>query len=122
MTSQKVTRTETVADERMYKAAQSQAKKETAYVESYRNLATIRESFDELSGLIKTKARLESEKAEFQTKIQQLQSRGVDQNMEQVLVDLRQVKSENAQLEKDLAKAAKKKKKKSKEKAAESED
>ena len=36
----KVARTETVADERMYKAAQSQAKKETAYVESYRNLAT----------------------------------------------------------------------------------
>ena len=43
------------------------------------------------------------------TKIQQLQSRGVDQNMEQVLVDLQQVKSENASLEKDLAKQGKKK-------------
>ena len=104
-----------------FKAAQSQAKKETAYVESYRMLATIRESFDSLSALIKSKARLETERADFQTKIQQLQSRGVDQNMEQVLMDLQQVKAENSTLEKELKKAAKKSKK-SKEKKSKSED
>ena len=104
-----------------FKAAQSQAKKETAYVESYRMLATIRENFDSLSALIKSKARLETERADFQTKIQQLQSRGVDQNMEQVLMDLQQVKAENSTLEKELKKAAKKSKK-SKEKKSKSED
>jgi len=105
--SQKLMRTEAVADERIFKRAEAQLKskkKDTALIQAYRDLLSIREQFEALVSAVDHIGKLTTETSTTQARTVQLKARGIDQNMEQLLSDLQQVKEENADLKKKLGK------------------
>merc|ERR1740117_5829 len=93
---QKLLRTEQITDHRIFEMAKRT--KERAYVDAYRHLKDIRESYETLVVNVQKIGRLDSEMVNTRARIAQLKARNTDANMKQLQKDLAQVKKENEEL------------------------
>ena len=94
MASDKLKRTEAVADERIYQAASEQAS-DAAHVQAYSHLSDLRECFEQLINTVSDRGRAENAARDLEARSEQLASRNTSNNMERILSDLQQVKAEN---------------------------
>ena len=90
-------RTEALADERVYQAANAQHK-DPDMVQSYRNLSDLRKLFENTATVISETGAKEREARDLDSKKKQLKARVSTANLDKILADLGQVKQENAGL------------------------
>jgi len=91
-TSETSKRSFAVADEVVYQAA---AKKDAFAIQSYKNVVTLREGFDQLVASVEDTGKHKNETREMGARIDVIESRNTALNMERVEKDLDQVKKEN---------------------------
>eukprot|EP00622_Pseudochattonella_farcimen_P006527 FR742347.1.p1 GENE.FR742347.1~~FR742347.1.p1 ORF type:complete len:251 (+),score=44.04 FR742347.1:27-755(+) len=94
---EKLQRAEVLADEKIFTSANRQ-KKDPAMVQSYRYLSDLRARFDDLIGVVSDIGKKESEARDLEGKTAQLLERVSKNNIERILADLSQVKTENQAL------------------------
>lgn len=71
---------------------------------AYRHLAAMNENFRKLGGNIEEEGSLKSNILDLEAKIEQIQQRTSSINMEHIVEDLKQIKKENEQLQKQVKK------------------
>jgi hypothetical protein len=98
---ERLKRTETIADERMFKAA-SAANKDDAHVKSYKLLAEMRQTFEQLVEAVTQAGKADASIRDLEAKNEQLTQRLSSNNIEQIEKDLAQVKEDNHKLMKKL--------------------
>ena len=96
--SDKLSRTVTVVSEAMDKAAADNAK-DAAYRQVYRHLINLQELFQQLVAATTALGHAENDIRQLENRIDQLSARNDARNMDELLRDLAQVKSDNAALE-----------------------
>jgi len=89
-----------VADELIF----SDAKKNPTAKSGYRHLAAMNENFRKLGSNIEEEGSLKSNILDLEAKIEQIQQRTSSINMEHIVEDLKQIKKENEQLQKQIKK------------------
>lgn len=104
-------RTEAIAEERVYQSAEKAAggvknANDPAQVKAYRALTDMRQHFEQLLDSIARSGRVENESRDIEVKMEQLQGRISNNNVEQIANDLGQVRRENKDLLKRLRAAA----------------
>ncbi|POM62040.1 hypothetical protein PHPALM_28850 [Phytophthora palmivora] len=106
ITSEKLKRTEAVAEEKLYNAASksknSRSAKADAYVECYRKFAQVRELFEELISVVGDVGKKENAARDLQNWISQLEARDSSSQLDKVLADLESVRLENGTLQNEL--------------------
>ncbi|KAG7384630.1 Coiled-coil domain-containing protein 22 [Phytophthora pseudosyringae] len=106
MASEKLKRTEAVAEEKLYSAASkskgTSSTKTEAYVECYRKFAQVRELFEELILVIGDVGKKENATRDLQNWISQLEARDSSSHLNKVLADLESVRVENGTLQNEL--------------------
>ncbi|KUF93458.1 hypothetical protein AM588_10004787 [Phytophthora nicotianae] len=104
--SEKLKRTEAVAEEKLYSAASksksTSSTKTEAYVECYRKFAQVRELFEELILVVGDVGKKENAARDLQNWISQLESRDSSTHLDNVLADLESVRLENGTLQNEL--------------------
>ncbi|KAE8990191.1 hypothetical protein PR003_g22992 [Phytophthora rubi] len=104
--SEKLKRTEAVAEEKLYSAASkskiSSSTKAEAYVECYRKFAEVRELFEELIVVVGDFGKKENAARDLQNWISQLEARDSSSHLDKVLADLESVRLENGTLQHEL--------------------
>ncbi|RLN47487.1 hypothetical protein BBJ29_000595 [Phytophthora kernoviae] len=104
--SEKLKRTEAVAEDKLYTAASksktSNSGKSEAYVECYRKFAQVRELFEELIVLVGDVGKKENIARDLQNWISQLEARDSSSHLDKVLADLESVRHENGTLQNEL--------------------
>ena len=108
--SEKLKRTEALADEQLFQAANSkvnakgkkQKEPDPAYLKSYRNLTELRHLFDDLLRCVKDIGDAENATRDLGIKSDALEARNTSNNMEKILSDLKEVKAENKALLRQL--------------------
>lgn len=105
--SEKLKRSEAVAEDKIYTAASQHAESGSrespnAYVECYRKFARVREVFEELLLIIGDVGKKENTARDLENWITQLQSRDSSRHLEKVLTDLQSVRQENDALTEQL--------------------
>ncbi|KAG3110688.1 hypothetical protein PI124_g10171 [Phytophthora idaei] len=104
--SEKLKRTEAVAEEKLYSAASksksTSSTKAEAYVECYRKFAQVRELFEELIVVVGDVGKKENAARDLQNWISQLESRDSSSHLDKVLADLESVRLENSTLQNEL--------------------
>ncbi|KDO33476.1 hypothetical protein SPRG_02284 [Saprolegnia parasitica CBS 223.65] len=101
VSSEKLKRSEAIAEERLFHAANDashKSDKRTQYVECYRLFTTIRELFDELIRCVNDGGKRENQTRDLSTWIAQLSNRLNVANCDQIEADLAQVRDENRAL------------------------
>ncbi len=98
---ERLKRTETVADERMFKAANA-ANKDEAHVKSYKLLAEMRATFEQLVEAVTEAGKADTTIRDLESKIEQLTQRLSSNNIDQIEKDLAQVKEDSQKLVKKL--------------------
>ncbi|GLE00253.1 hypothetical protein PINS_up008980 [Pythium insidiosum] len=107
ISSEKLKRSEAVADEKLFSAASKHSKgastnSNNAYIECYRKFAEVRELFEELLLVVGDVGKKENTARDLENWIAQLQSRDNSVQLERVLTDLQSIKQENATLSDQL--------------------
>ncbi|KAK1946509.1 Coiled-coil domain-containing protein 22 [Phytophthora citrophthora] len=104
--SEKLKRTEAVAEEKLYSAASkskvTSSTKSEAYVECYRKFAQVRELFEELILVVGDVGKKENTARDLQNWISQLEARDSSSHLDKVLADLESVRLENGSLQNEL--------------------
>ncbi|CAH0479421.1 unnamed protein product [Peronospora belbahrii] len=104
--SEKLKRTEAVAEEKLYGAASKSknagSTKTEAYVECYRKFAQLRELFEELIAVITDLGKKENAARDLRNSISQLEARESSNHLDKVLADLDSVRKENGTLQNEL--------------------
>ncbi|GMF38744.1 unnamed protein product [Phytophthora fragariaefolia] len=104
--SEKLKRTEAVAEEKLYSAASksksTSSTKADAYVECYRKFAQVRELFDELILVVSDVGNKENTARDLQNWISQLEARDNSSHLDKVLADLETIRLENGTLQHEL--------------------
>ncbi|OQR89761.1 coiled-coil domain-containing protein 22-like [Thraustotheca clavata] len=98
LSSEKLKRSEAIAEERLFRAANDpnlRGDKKATYVECYRLFTTVRELFDELIRYVTEGGKAENQIRDLTTWITQLSNRLNVSNLERIQQDLAQVRSEN---------------------------
>ena len=102
-TSEKLSRAEVLADEKIFSYAKQEAnKKDQQVVSCYRHFGDLRARFDDLVGVIEAVGKREAESSDLSRKTEQLQERVSKNNMARIVADLKQVQEENAGLVQQL--------------------
>jgi len=91
------TRSFAMADEVVYQTAKNNREDPVA-TQAYKNVVTMREGFTALVEKVEETGRCKNEITEMQSRIEAIESRNTNLNMERVQKDLEQVKKENKQL------------------------
>ncbi|UIZ28782.1 hypothetical protein KXD40_007318 [Peronospora effusa] len=103
--SEKLKRTEAVAEEKLYSAASnsknSGSTRAEAYIECYRKFAHLREIFEELIVIIGDVGKKENAARDLHNWISQLEARESSNHLDKVLADLDSVRKENSILQKE---------------------
>eukprot|EP00753_Platysulcus_tardus_P008334 PLAT1590.2.p2 GENE.PLAT1590.2~~PLAT1590.2.p2 ORF type:complete len:249 (-),score=149.05 PLAT1590.2:136-882(-) len=94
---EKLHRTESITDERVYKLA-SESKSDPAYVAAYRNLSELRSRFEQLVKTVEDSGRADSAIRDLEARVEALNSRNTSHNTERILRDLAQVRRENKEI------------------------
>ncbi|KAJ8576225.1 hypothetical protein ON010_g2983 [Phytophthora cinnamomi] len=104
--SEKLKRTEAVAEEKLYTAASksksSSSTRADAYVECYRKFAQVRELFEELILVVGDVGKKENAARDLQNWISQIEARDSSSHLDKVLADLESVRLENGTLQHEL--------------------
>jgi hypothetical protein len=104
--SEKLKRTEAVAEDKLYSAASksksSSSSKAEAYVECYRKFAQVRELFEELILVVADVGKKENTARDLHNWISQLEARDSSSHLDKVLADLESVRLENGTLQSEL--------------------
>ncbi|KAL3665828.1 hypothetical protein V7S43_009254 [Phytophthora oleae] len=104
--SEKLKRTEAVAEEKLYSAASkskiTSGTKAEPYVECYRKFAQVRELFEELILVVGDVGKKENAARDLQNWISQLEARDSSSHLDKVLADLESVRLENGSLQNEL--------------------
>lgn len=104
--SEKLKRTEAVAEEKLYSAASksklTSSTKAEAYVECYRKFAQVRELFEELILVVGDVGKKENAARDLQNWISQLEARDSSSHLDKVLADLESVRLENSSIQNQL--------------------
>jgi predicted Co/Zn/Cd cation transporter (cation efflux family) len=100
-TSQTLGRSDQAAEELIFAAANA-PKSDTATVDTYRGLTTLRAKFDMLNETVSKVGAQEKQSRDLEIKIEQEMTRVNTNNFDRVREDLKSVKSENAALVKKL--------------------
>ncbi|KAJ0412169.1 hypothetical protein ATCC90586_005782 [Pythium insidiosum] len=106
ISSEKLKRSEAVADEKLFTAASKHTKGGSShnnpYIECYRKFAEVRELFEELLLIVGDVGKKENTARDLENWIAQLQSRDNSAQLERVLTDLQSIKQENTALSEQL--------------------
>ncbi|KAG7399109.1 Coiled-coil domain-containing protein 22 [Phytophthora boehmeriae] len=106
VTSEKLKRTEAVAEEKLFTAASksktTNSGKSEAYVECYRKFAQVRDLFEELIVLVGEVGKKENMTRDLQNWISQLEARDSSSHLDKVLADLESVRHDNGTLQNEL--------------------
>jgi DNA repair ATPase RecN len=89
-----------LADDLIFKSAQ--VSKDPAATQAYKNLVQMRDSFDTLIGNVEQTGATRNETRDIESRIETLQQRNLNLNLDRVQADLDAVKAENAQAAKRL--------------------
>jgi hypothetical protein len=89
-----------LADDLIFKSAQ--VSKDPAATQAYKNLVQMRDSFDTLIGNVEKTGATRNETRDIESRIETLQQRNLNLNLDRVQADLDAVKAENAQAAKRL--------------------
>lgn len=103
--SEKLKRSEAVAEDKLYSAASAAVAKETQnspFVECYRKFAEVRELFEELIIVVGDVGKKENAARDLENWISQLQNRDSGRHLDKVLTDLESVQMENSALVEQL--------------------
>lgn len=99
--SEKLKRSEAVAEDKLYSAASAAVSKDTPnspFVECYRKFAEVRELFEELIIVVGDVGKKENAARDLENWISQLQNRDSGRHLDKVLTDLESVQMENSAL------------------------
>jgi len=101
--SQKLTRTEAIADETVYSVSDQhkslqKSKKDSGNVQSYKLLIEMRQIFDDLVETVRETGKTENQARDFETRTENLAARFKTKRLEQILTDLSQIEQENDDL------------------------
>ncbi|KAF0711803.1 Aste57867_5061 [Aphanomyces stellatus] len=105
ISSEKLKRSEAVAEERLFHAAKDdkhRPEKKQMYVECYRLFTTIRELFDELIACVAECGKRENQSRDLEIWIAQMAHRVNMSNLDQINHDMQQVKRENQALMQEI--------------------
>lgn len=100
--SERLKRAEAIADDLVFSSTE-RARNDPACVASYRLLTNLRQRFEDLIEIGRSTGKAETEARDIETRAEQLASRVSSKNVERIVKDLKQVKTENKQLAKKLA-------------------
>lgn len=103
--SEKLKRSEAVAEDKLYSAASAAAAKDTPnspFVECYRKFAEVRELYEELIIVVGDVGKKENAARDLENWISQLQNRDSGRHLDKVLTDLESVQMENSALVEQL--------------------